>query len=37
MFAASGGKHPSAFQERGRLHPDANTEEDFNIPESFFP
>lgn len=37
MSAASGGKHPSAFRERGRFHPDTNAKEEFNVPESFFP
>lgn len=37
MSAASGGKRPSAFQERGRFHPDTDTKEEFNVPESFFP
>lgn len=28
---SDGGKHPSAFQERGWFHPDTDTKEEFNV------
>lgn len=31
LVGASGGKHPSAFKERGWFHADTNRKDDFNI------